>query len=127
MPRSRLPLDVRIRAQELFDQGLGFHVVARQLSINLSTSRRWRDSWRQGTLLGSGAMGNKRYPFEVKVAAVERFLAGASISEVVLEYEISTRALLDKWVRIYRGQGDLPPVSEPDALRVRGCCCANVA
>jgi transposase-like protein len=105
-----LPLDVRIRAQELCDQGFGYHVVARQLSINLSTSRRWRDSARQGTLLGSGVMGNKRYPFEVKVAAVERFLSGASTTEVVLEYEISTRALLNKWVAIYRDDG-------PDGLR----------
>ena len=50
-------------------------------------------------------MVSKSYPYGVKVAAVERFLGGASTADVVLEFEISTRSLLDKWVAIYRAQG----------------------
>ena len=96
---------MRIGAQELFDQGLGYRLVAQQLGLSTSTARNWRDRLRQGLLLGSEAMAKKEYLFEVKVAAVERVLGGASRSEVVLEYEISTRALLDKWVAIYRAQG----------------------
>jgi transposase-like protein len=105
MGKARLPDGVRVAAQEMFDHGLGYRSVAGQLALSTTTARRWNDRWRQGLLLGSEAMAQKSYPFEVKVAAVERFLAGMSTSDVVLEYEISTRSLLDKWVAIYRAQG----------------------
>lgn len=105
MGKERLPEAVRVAAQALFDQGCGHETVARELGVSATTMRRWQDSWRQGTLLGSAVMVSKSYPYEVKVAAVERFLAGSSTADVVLEFEISTRSLLDKWVAIYRAQG----------------------
>jgi transposase-like protein len=105
MGKPRLPEAVRVAAQALFDQGCGHETVGRELGVSATTMRRWRDSWRQGALLGSAVMVSKSYPYEVKVAAVERFLGGASTADVVLEFEISTRSLLDKWVAIYRAQG----------------------
>lgn len=105
MGKARLSEAVYAAAQDLFDQGCGSKTVARELGVSATTTRRWQDSWRQGALLGSAVMASKSYPYEVKVAAVERFLAGSSTADVVLEFEISTRSLLDKWVAIYRAQG----------------------
>jgi transposase-like protein len=48
---------------------------------------------------------NKSYPQHLEVAAVGKFLAGTPKSQILLEYEISTRSLFNKWVAAYRKDG----------------------
>lgn len=36
---------------------------------------------------------------------MEKFLAGTSKTEIILEFGISTRSIFDKWVSIYRKDG----------------------
>ena len=51
-----------------------------------------------GALLNSGGVSeNKIYSLSLKVAAVEKFLAGTPNTQVILEFDISTRAVFDKW------------------------------
>lgn len=48
---------------------------------------------------------NKIYSTELKLAAVEKFLAGANKNDVLEEFAISSRSLFNKWIVIYRDQG----------------------
>ena len=98
-------LETRIEAAKLFDAGFGYKAVASHLGLNLDSVRHWQDRYLQGRLLDSTVMGKKFYPAAVKVAAVEKFLAGASKTDVVAEFEISNRGMLTKWISAYREGG----------------------
>jgi len=106
--------ETRIQAAEQFASGYGARAVARYLGLPLGTIRTWEDSYRQGCLLNSNAVReNKIYPYELKVAAVEKFLSGTSKSEVILEFEISARSLFNRWVAAYRKDGAAGLVAKP--------------
>jgi transposase len=47
----------------------------------------------------------KSYSFEFKLALVERFLAGETGPDLAVEAGLSSRQLLQKWVRAYRRDG----------------------
>ena len=47
----------------------------------------------------------KSYSFEFKLALVERFLAGETGPDLAVEAGLSSRELLQKWVRAYRLEG----------------------
>ena len=90
----------------LFALGHGARNVATYLGLPYSTMRQWQDAHRQGHLLHSGSVReNKIYPHQLKQAAVEKFLAGTSKTDIVFEFGISTRSLFDKWVAAYRKDG----------------------
>ena len=106
--------EIRIQAAEQFALGYGARTVARYLGLPFDTMRIWQDSYRQGCLLNSGAVReNRSYPYSLKVAAVEKFLAGTPKSEIILEFGISTRALFNKWVATYRKEGAPGLVAKP--------------
>ena len=106
--------EVRIQAARQFALGYGARAVARYLGLPFGTMRTWQDAYRQGHLLNSGAVReNKIYPYELKLEAVEKFLAGTPKSKIILEFGISTRALFDKWVVIYRKDGAEGLVAKP--------------
>lgn len=116
--RTSYKTETRIEAARLFDAGFGFKSVATQLQLPPSTMRIWRDNHSQGRLLGLGAVTkNKKYSPQVKLAAVEKFLGGALKTEVMAQFDISTRAILNKWVAIYRVEGvqglDAKPKGRP--------------
>jgi transposase-like protein len=48
----------------------------------------------------------KSYSFEVKLALVQRFLAGETGPELAIEAGLSSRQLLQKWVKAYRLEGE---------------------
>ena len=48
----------------------------------------------------------KSYSFEFKLALVERFLAGETGPALTVEAGLSSRQLLQKWVRAYRREGE---------------------
>jgi len=65
----------------LFALGHGARAVATYLGLSHTTMRQWQDAYRQGRLLHSGDVREiKIYPQQLKVAAVEKFLAGTSPS-----------------------------------------------
>jgi transposase len=104
--RRKHKTETRIEAARLFDAGFGHSAVASLLKIPKGTSRQWFDSHRNARLLGLGFVsGNKHYSFELKLAAVEKFIAGSTKAEVLFEFDISTRALFNKWLASYRLHG----------------------
>ena len=105
--RIRHTTETRFEAARLFEAGFGYSTTANILGIPLGTARDWLHSHTQGRLLGLGAMatGNRTYSTDAKVAAVEKFLDGALKTDVLQEFDITGRALLNKWIAIYRAEG----------------------
>ena len=112
--RIRYSEEARIEVARLFTLGYGAKAVSTYLALPYDTMRVWEDSFRQGWLLNSGGVREiKSYPYELKLAAVEKFLAGTPKSEIILEFEISTRAVFNKWVFAYRKDGADGLVAKP--------------
>jgi transposase-like protein len=103
--RVKHSLETRIEVARLFDAGFGYKAVAAHLGLKGDTVRHWQDRYLQGRLLDSTPMKKKFYSAAVKVAAVEKFLAGTSKTDVVAEFQISNRGMLSKWVATYREFG----------------------
>lgn len=101
--------ETRIEVVRLSDAGFGYRSIAGQLSIPPNTVRIWLRKHRQGLSLGLSVVSNTSYSTQLKVAAVEAFLAGMSKSDVLVKYGINNMAVLDRWVRTYRDGG-------PDSL-----------
>lgn len=104
--RSSLSQVQREAAVASFEQGLADHAVAMMLGVSRWAVKRLYQRWR---IRGRGALVVKRvkpsYSFEVKLALVERFLAGELATELALEAELSSPALLKTWARTYRREG----------------------
>ena len=110
--------ETRRQVAGLFALGHGARAVATYLGLSHSSMRQWQDSYRQGNLLNSGSVrANKVYSEQLKVAAVEKFLAGTSKTEIILEFGISTRSLFDRWVSIYRKDGPAGLAPKPKGRR----------
>jgi transposase-like protein len=106
--------EIRIEAARQFALGYGYHVVAKYLGLPLGTARKWQDAYRQDRLLHSDFVReNKFYPEQLKLASVEKFLAGTPKTEIILEFGISTRSIFDRWVAIYRKDGPSGLASKP--------------
>lgn len=106
--------EMRVEAARRFALGNSYHVVAKSLSLPLTTARTWQDAYRQGHLLNSGVVrGNRIYSQQLKQAAVEKFLAGTPKSEIIFEFGISTRSIFDRWVAAYRKDGPSGLVPKP--------------
>lgn len=98
--------ETRVEATRQFELGNGYHVVAKYLGLPLSTARTWHDAHRQGHLLHSGFVRENRiYPQQLKLEAVEKFLAGTPKTDIVAEFGISARSLFERWVAAYRKDG----------------------
>lgn len=110
--RVKHSLESRIEAAQLFDAGFGYLAAATHLGLSRETVRSWFDKYSQGRLLDSVSMSKQNYSPQLKIEAVEKFLSGIPKSEVVAEFGISSRALFDRWVRIYRTSG-------PEGLQAR--------
>lgn len=104
--RRKHKTETRIEAARLFDAGFGYGAVATYLRLPEGTCREWFDSHRSGRLIGLGSVsGYKNYGFDVKVAAVQKFLAGTMKAEILAEFDITSRSLFNKWVAAYRQHG----------------------
>ncbi len=88
-----------------FEKGVGYRAAARLLDAPCVPVRALYGRWRihgQGVLVSKPA---KSYSFEFKLALVERFLAGETGPDLAVEAGLSSRQLLQKWVRAYRRDG----------------------
>ncbi|MDP1711552.1 MAG: helix-turn-helix domain-containing protein [Candidatus Nanopelagicaceae bacterium] len=110
--------ETRIEAARQFALGNGSQAVATFLGLPRATVRTWQDAHRRGHLLNSGAVReNKSYSQQLKQAAVEKFLAGTPKAEIIDEFEISTRAVFDKWVAAYRKDGPAGLAPKPNGRK----------
>lgn len=117
--RIRHSEEIRIEASRLFALGHGSFTVAKFLDLPLSTARTWQDAFRQGHLLHFETVKEKKfYSEELKVAAVEKFLAGTPKTQIILEFGITNRSIFDKWVAIYRKDGPSALVAKPKGRKL---------
>jgi transposase len=104
--RSSLAEAQREAAVALFEKGVGYRAAARLLDAPRVPIRALYGRWRihgQGVLVSRPA---KSCSFEFKLALVERFLAGETGPDLAVEAGLSSRELLQKWVRAYRQEGE---------------------
>jgi transposase len=126
--RSSLAKAQREAAVALFEKGIGYMATATLLGVSRVPIKALYGRWR---IHGQGALVTrpvKSYSFEFKLALVERFLAGESGPDLVVEAGLASRELLQKWVRAYRldGEDGLRPKPKgrprkPDSRRLQSC------
>jgi transposase len=89
----------------------GERAIAKDLGIPAPTVRKWISIYRRVGLIGWVAMSTPtKYPFELKLAAVQAFDSGTSRHELLARFEIRNMTQLDNWLSAYRRGGE-------DALR----------
>ena len=109
--RSPLSEDQREAAVAWFEKGIADKAVARLLGVSQSPVQVLYLLWR---IHGRGALVAKTtkqvYPFELKLALVERYIAGETAQDLAAEAGLSSSGLLKNWAAAYRRDG-------ADALR----------
>jgi transposase len=105
--RRSMTEEQRQAAVALFATGHGRNTVAAQLGVSPSAVRALEHRWR---LRGEEALATKptkqTYPFEVKLAIVQRVLAGETKIALAQEYALSSPQLIAAWLRVYRAEGE---------------------
>ena len=110
--RSRFVAEEKIEAIEAYIRGtVGWKQLTDNFGIANSTLQSWIRKYRE-----SGAEGlrekpnNRHYTSELKKTAVEAYLAEeGSQEEICRRYHISSRILLQNWIKEYNGHKELRP------------------
>lgn len=108
-------IGARMRAVELYEQGLGRASIASLLGIPEGTVRKWLDTYKSVGIEVLALMGTKKstYSFELKLAAAREVTDGGMTKpEAMAKYGIASSSSLDRWLKAYREGG-------PEALRPR--------
>jgi transposase-like protein len=106
-PFTSSSLDQRKQALVLFEAGYGAKATATQLGLSYDIVNRLYQRWRlHGSVVLVRKPTNAKYPFDVKKEVVERFIAGETKMELAAAFDLSSPALVQKWVRQWREGGD---------------------
>lgn len=109
--RSPLSEDQRVAAVAWFEKGIADAATARVLGVPHSPVKGLYLRWR---IHGRGVLVARQtkqvYSFELKLALVERFIAGETAQALAAEAGLSSSGLLKNWAAAYRREG-------ADALR----------
>ena len=132
--RSPLSEHQREAAVAWFEKGIADGAAARLLGVPRSPVKELYLRWR---IHGRGVLVARRtkqvYPFELKLALVERFIAGETAQDLAAEAGLSSSGLLKNWTAAYRREGadalrpkpkpgrpdSPPPEPEPELERLR--------
>jgi transposase len=94
-------------AVALFASGHGRDAVATQLGVSPGAVRALQNRWR---IRGEDAVVTKStkqtHPVAVKLAIVQRVLAGETKIALAEEYALSSPQLIARWLRVYRAEGE---------------------
>ena len=106
--RVKYDVEVRRKAAELFDAGVGSYTVASTLSAPLSTVKTWHHIYHAFgsevllTMDGKQAL----YTYEQKVAAARAVIEdGMTKTEAMAKFKIMSLAPLKLWCKLYRTGG----------------------
>jgi transposase len=117
MPRrkkARYGREMRARAADLFEAGLGFELAAKKLDVPAPAVRKWLYAYRATGRKGLIGMGESRrtYDMETKLAVARAVVdEGMPRSEAMARFGIAAATSLDRWCRLYREGG--PEALEP--------------
>ena len=104
---SSLSEEQREAAVVLFEIGWGSRAVATKLGVGRKPVLRLHDRWRvRGDTALVTKPGNRVYSFELKLNAVQRYIAGETRVALAKELELSSPALVQTWVHKYRVEGE---------------------
>ena len=117
MPRrkkARYGREMRARAADLFEAGLGFELAAKKLDVPAPAVRKWLYAYRATGRKGLIGMGESRrtYDMETKLAVARAVVdEGMPRSEAMARFGIAAATSLDRWCKLYREGG--PEALEP--------------
>ena len=115
MPRrkkARYGREMRARAADLFEAGLGFELAAKKLDVTAPAVRKWLYAYRATGRKGLIGMGESRrtYDMETKLAVARAVVdEGMPRSEAMARFGIAAATSLDRWCRLYREGGPEGP------------------
>lgn len=93
-----------------------------QKNISKETIKKWIFLFETYGVVGlEDSTGWKSYSKEVKTAAVLDYLSGGySQTEVIRKYEISSRSVLDRWIKHYNGHRELKETQRMSNSMIKG-------
>lgn len=106
--RTHAP-EVRQRAVEILQEGVGHRALAAKLGIPQATARQWARAYAVGgadAVLNAGAR-HHTYSYDVKLAVVkDRLENGLTVREAMIKHKIPSESSVKAWCRLYRDGGE---------------------
>lgn len=113
--RTHAP-EVRQRAVEILQEGVGHRALAAELGIPQATARQWARAYAVGgadAVLNAGSH-HHTYSYEVKLAVVkDRLENGLTVREAMIKHKIPSESSVKAWCRQYRESGESALVDKP--------------
>ena len=100
-----------IKAVERYKRGeTSQKAEAKKQGVSHQTFQDWIRRYETFGSDGFGNTGNRQYPSALKESAVKAYLNGeGSHAEICKKYGISSRGVLQKWIKVYNGHRELRP------------------
>lgn len=119
--RTHAP-EVRQRAVEILQEGVGHRALAAKLGIPQATARQWARAYAVGgadAVLNAGAR-HHTYSYDVKLAVVkDRLENGLTVREAMIKHKIPSESSVKAWCRQYRESGGSALVDKPRGRKPR--------
>lgn len=107
--RTHAP-EVRQRAVEILQEGVGHRALAAELGIPQATARQWARAYAVGgadAVLNAGSH-HHTYSYDVKLAVVkDRLENGLTVREAMIKHKIPSESSVKAWCRQYRESGEV--------------------
>ena len=120
--RTHAP-EVRQRAVEVLQEGVGHRALAAELGIPQATARQWARAYAVGgadAVLNAGSH-HHTYSYEVKLAVVkDRLENGLTVREAMIKHKIPSESSVKAWCRQYRESGESALVDKPRVKKANG-------
>ena len=110
MSKSMYSIELKIEVAKAYLAGEGsFRSLAKTYGVGRKCVDDWSRKYREhGEEAFSEIPKNNNYPSEFKKACVEAVLSGeGSIDDIVAKYKISSRAVLQRWIKKYNANKEL--------------------
>lgn len=119
--RTHTP-EVRQRAVEILQEGVGHRALAAKLGIPQATARQWARAYAVGgadAVLNAGAR-HHTYSYDVKLAVVkDRLENGLTVREAMIKHKIPSESSVKAWCRQYRDGGADALIDKPRGRKPR--------
>ena len=117
--RTHAP-EVRQRAVEILQEGVGHRALAAKLGIPQATARQWARAYDVGGAVLNAGARHHTYSYEVKLAVVkDRLENGLTVRETMIKYGIPSESSVKAWCRQYRESGESALVDKPRGRKPR--------
>ena len=110
MARSKHPVELKLKILDLLNQGrCSISELAKQYGVSSKTIKHWQSKFeRDGEEALQESSTWRKYPKELKVAAVKAYLSkDYSLREIIRDYSISDTRVLRNWIKKYTSHSEL--------------------